>query len=300
MARLFRERDGAARRAQQILRTQARMALHSLDADGRANDEDIHEARKRIKEARATLRLVRAALLRPDYRRQDRALRTAAQSLSAARDARILVAALDRLDAQYRSARDISGAEGFHRELVRQRTQARHEVTSGGIRCARRRLREARLRAARWSLGRRSGWRDIVRGAEHSYIRGREALAQVRREAGVAGLHAWRKQAKYLYLQLEELAPVCGPAVSRMARELHALSDDLGDDHDLAMLRTRVAEHAQHFADEASAAALVTLIERARNRLQKRALLRGERLYRPVPEQFARLLETRHARGARR
>src|SRR5262249_51811953 len=155
----------------------------------------------------------------------------------------------------------------------RQRSQARQQMTNGGIHSARRCLRQARSLAAHWSLGRKRGWPDIVRGARRSYARGREALAQVRREASVAGLHAWRKQAKYLYLQLEELAPVCSRAVSRMARELHTLSDDLGDDHDLAMLRTKVAEHAGHFADDASAAALVTLIERARTRLQKRALL---------------------------
>jgi CHAD domain-containing protein len=300
VAQSFKARAGAARRGRQILRTQARKALHCLDGGGRSDDEDIHDARKCIKQARATLRLMRAALSRPDYRRQDRVLRAAAQPLSAARDAKILVAALDRLAAQYRGVRDLSGAERFHRELVRQRTRARQEVTKVGIGRARRELRQARARAARWSLGRERSWPDIVRGAERSYARGREALAQVRREATVAGLHAWRKQAKYLYLQLEQLAPVCGPAVSRVALELHALSDDLGDDHDLAMLRAKVAEHAEHFADEATAATLVTLIERARNRLQKRALLRGERLYRGAPERFARQLEARHAPGGTR
>jgi CHAD domain-containing protein len=45
------------------LRKQMKKGRKALDS-GHASDEDIHDARKRIKEARATLRLLRNALVR--------------------------------------------------------------------------------------------------------------------------------------------------------------------------------------------------------------------------------------------
>jgi CHAD domain-containing protein len=292
MSAALRQRTAATRQARRILRKQVRKGLKNLDSGRTASDSDIHDARKRIKRARATLRMMRGALSRGDYRREDRALRAAAHPLSVARDAKILVEALDELSERYSGNGQLSGTGGFRRALVRQRGEARSRVVRHDAQLARRCMRRARKRANRWSLDHR-GWRAVVHGVTRIYSRGREALAAVRHEATVERLHAWRKQAKYLYLQLELLAEVCHPAVGRLAREFQSLSEDLGDDHDLAVLRDMVAARMGEFSDEASATSLTLHIERARSGLQRRALSRGARLYRPAPERFARRLETR-------
>jgi CHAD domain-containing protein len=270
---------------------QLKKGLQKLDGEHSANPQDVHDARKRIKKARATLRLLHDALARGDYRKEDHALRDAARPLSAARDAKVLVDALDELSQRYRGARHIKGARRFRRTLLeaRARTQRRTLKAADGVRHSRKLMRRARAAAKRWSLG-HNGWGELTRGAIRLYRQGRDALDGVRTEPSVERLHQWRKQTKYLYLQLELLAPVCSPRVSRLAQELRELADDLGDDHDLAVLREAAAAHSQDFSDAAGATALMTVIERSRTRLQRKALLRGARLYRAPPSRFARLL----------
>jgi CHAD domain-containing protein len=102
-------------------------------------------------------------------------------------------------------------------------------------------------------------------------------------------LHYWRKQAKYLFLQLELLAPLSSPYNARRAFRLHRLSDDLGDDHDLAMLHERVAAYMRDFPGELEGGVLLKAIEHSRSKLQSRALLRGSRLYRGHPALARRL-----------
>ncbi len=288
MAALDRRR-AAARQARRILQRQIEGAAHRLRHTG---DADIHEARKGIKRSRATLALLRGALPRAAWRSANATLRAAARPLSEARDAKILVDAFDALARHYARVRGLAAARRLRTALVRQRARARREVTrgAGGVRRSRRLLRRAAAAGGRWSVA-SCGWRGLCQAATRLYARGRATLGEVRREPSVECLHRWRKQAKRLCYQLELLAPLSRPAIAHLARELHTLSDELGDDHDLALLRAAFSEHLRGLTDEASAATLVTAIERARTRLQRQALLRGARLYRPTPARFAQLLK---------
>src|SRR6202050_4143335 len=74
----------------------AENAIRAL-APARPSGSHVHRARKEIKKSRAALRLLRAALPAATYRREDAALRGAASTLNPARDARVLVRALDSL-----------------------------------------------------------------------------------------------------------------------------------------------------------------------------------------------------------
>jgi CHAD domain-containing protein len=285
------QRRGAGAQARRILRKQVRKGRVQLDGGHRASDQDIHDARKRIKKARATLRLLREALSRAEYQREDQMLRDAAQPLSAARDAKILVEALDGLRRRYGKARHARGSQRFRRALLDARSQARrHALTSAsGVRESRKLMKKAAARTRQQPL-RHGGWRWLARGALRGYTKGRGALRDVRSERSAERLHRWRKQAKYLYLQLELLAPICGPSIARLAQQLHSLSDELGEDHDLAMLHDRVAAHMRDFPNELDGQPLLQAIERSRSNVQSRALLRGARLYHDTPARLARAL----------
>jgi CHAD domain-containing protein len=280
----------ATRQARRILRSQTHNALKKLDGN-HTSSEDLHAARRNIKKARATLRLLREALPRSAYRRENRTLRNAARPLSAARDKKILVETCDRVRQRYRAARHIGGVLRLRRSLVRARNEARRRALNGaaGLRQSRKLLRQARQTAAAWSLG-HEGWTELVQGASRVYCAGRAALEEARRDPSIEHLHEWRKQAKYLHYQLELLRPLCGAEVGRVSAGLHALSDDLGDDHDLAVLRASAATHSADFARQAGLTAFITLIERARTALQRKALLRGARVYRREPADFVRQL----------
>lgn len=68
---------------------QVNMAIEAIRTRD-PSDKEIHRARKRLKRARATLRLLRLAIGKPTYRRENAALRDAARPLSGVRDAAVL------------------------------------------------------------------------------------------------------------------------------------------------------------------------------------------------------------------
>jgi len=94
-----RRQQLSARNVHTATRRLISAAVGQLDARP-LSDTNVHEARKAIKKARATLRLLRNALPAATYRRENEALRNAARPLSATRDAKVLIDALDALAAR--------------------------------------------------------------------------------------------------------------------------------------------------------------------------------------------------------
>jgi hypothetical protein len=76
-----------ARGLRAILHRQIEAAIAELP-HRRPTDEAIHESRKQMKAARATLRLLRPLLSERSYRAENRMLRDSGRALSAARAAR--------------------------------------------------------------------------------------------------------------------------------------------------------------------------------------------------------------------
>jgi CHAD domain-containing protein len=128
----------------------------------------------------------------------------------------------------------------------------------------------------------------IGAGLKRVYRQGRKAFATSRAIPSPENLHEWRKQVKYLWHQLQVLEPLRPGAIGKRAdRAARKLADHLGDDHDLSVLRTKVANMADEFPDTASCSALLALIDRYRTRLQDKAFALGRRLYEKEPGVFA-------------
>src|SRR5207244_130714 len=98
-------------------------------------------------------------------------------------------------------------------------------------------LHQARARVDEWSLAGQGGPERLGPGLEQVYRRGRKALRAARRDPSVENLHELRKRAKDLW-HAGQLLQECQPKrAKQLARRAHALSDLLGEDHDLAVLR---------------------------------------------------------------
>src|SRR5205823_9137299 len=137
-------------------------------------------------------------------------------------------------------------------------------------------LSAARSRIGEWRL-KASGWDAIGPGLGRTYRQGRQAFRGVRTGSEVEHLHEWRKRAKDLWYELRLLARVCGPAVRGQAKEAHRLSDLLGDDHDLGVLRQTLIELGHSVP--ADLEAVLGLIDHRREQLQAQAIVAGERVY---------------------
>src|SRR5262249_17381308 len=97
----------------------------------------------------------------------------------------------------------------------------------------------ARERVKGWTLG-HNGWAALKGGLERVYRDGYQAFARARAEPAVENLHEWRKQVKYLWHQLQVLQPVWPGVMEQLAEQAHLLTQLLGEDHDLAVLREKV------------------------------------------------------------
>jgi CHAD domain-containing protein len=239
------------KQCREIFLHQLGSALEELDG----KKPNIHGARKQLKRARATLRLLRPTIGDELYQRENIAARDAARPLSLARDDEVLNGAIEGLVARFGPT-----ASGLH---VPHATRKRSAPPLAKVKTA---LKASMTRAHAWSID-VDEWDAIATGLHKTYGRARRALRNARKERATEDLHEWRKQTKYLWHQLQLLAPMAPGPVGELADEFHHLADYLGDEHDLAVLRTRVIGQP------------TDLIDRRREELQDKAFALGERLY---------------------
>lgn len=254
-------------------------AAAAVLARKKVTDADIHEARKLLKKARAALRLLRPSIGEIAYRRENTALRNVARPLGAARDSRVLVAALDELVKHDR----------FRRILRQEQTQSRRALTRALINKERTALRAVIERSDRWRL-QGDEWSAIGEGLRRTYRRGRKMFAAAKDSRDAESLHDWRKQVKYLWHQLQILEPLRPARIARLAARFHKLADQLGDDHDLAVLRQKIESHAQAFERTRDLDELLRRLDRRRVQLQTKAFALGSRLFADKPGRKIRMV----------
>ena len=249
----------------------------------------VHEARKAIKKERSLLRFARPAMKPKTRKRVNAELREVARSLSGARDAAVMVQALDTLSERYSGQLP---ATTF--DPIRQHLDSSSARTNGSPRDkslaakAAEELGTIRLGVDDWVL-RVGGWKAIERGLLRSFKRGRKAFRRVRRSHSAEAWHEWRKRVKDLWYQERLLAPTCGPTVRGQAKEAHRLADLLGDDHDLVVLREALTHGAMSVPADVDA--VVNLLDHRRAELQAQALHTGARIYSESPKAFRRRMQ---------
>jgi CHAD domain-containing protein len=288
MAFELKAQESVRKGVRRLLRQQIDKALDGLNQAPAPNDEVIHDARKCFKKVRALLRLVRDELGEKVYQRENYCFRDAGRPLTEVRDAKVLIETLDKLCKHY-AAELTSGAF----DPVRQRLQAHQqsdrervlerEKALDNVRLA---VGEARARLEDWPL-RQKGWAALEPGLRRCYQQGHKAQAAAVAEPIVETLHEWRKQAKYLYHQLQVLAPLWPAVLGEVSEQVHRLTQLLGDDHDLSVLRATVTAAPEAFGGSILQG-LFALMDRRHEELQCAAFPLGLRVYCDRPAAFTR------------
>jgi len=287
MAKPLRHTKSGTKEVQRLLCHHLDQGLKALQGSQPLSDAAVHNARKQLKKGRADLRLLRKALGSQAYAYENAALRDVARPLTAVRDARALMDTLDTL-------MEHSEVQAHALDLDRVRLALRdeycevrqHVLTEGNtIESLEASLQAARARAKRWPLGRR-GWSVLGTGLKRIYRNGREAFAVAQDDPSQEHLHEWRKQAKYLWHQLQVLQPIQPGQLTALADQAHTLANALGDDHDLAILAHKFLEASDKFPDRATMHTLADLIVHRRALLQEEAMALGHRLYEEKPRKF--------------
>jgi CHAD domain-containing protein len=262
-------------------------ALETVDVRSEALIEDaaIHAARKQLKRSRGLIRVVRDDLGRRRFARTNRRLRDASRPLSNVRDAKVLIDTLEILcDTEglpERSAAPMRKALEARRREVRERVLKDLHMRQAMVK----RLRQGSRIIASWSPA-EQGWKAIGAGLSRTYRHGRAAMQAAAQEATDAALHESRKRTKDLLYVMEFLVQVRPEALQPLVADAHALTDLLGDDHDLAVLQSVVDGELELRLPAARRKQLKRLVARRRSHIQQTAHILGRRLYAQTGAQF--------------
>lgn len=274
------------------VRTCAREQLARAAEQLERADEDpvkaVHEARKRLKKSRALLRLVRPALGKQAYRRENDLLRDAGLALSGTRDADVLVQTAGKL-ADHAAGRLPADIFDQLRDALAAEAAAARSAGDGEpvpeLGSVIETLRAAELRVEAWPLD-GADWETVLVGIGRAYSRGRDAFAVARATPEPELLHAWRKRAKDLWYHQRLIAPAWPDVLGAQAEAAHGLTELLGDDHDLAVLAARLSDETRPLPPtvDADRAALLALVEHRSHELRTAAADLGYRVYAESPK----------------
>ena len=288
-------REPVAAGMKRVLAAQVDDAIAQLSGEaGTEPAEAVHEARKDVKKIRSALRLVREQIGDEVWRRENDHYREVARGLSGFRDAEILVESLDGVSDRFSA--DGEADQRFTALREQLEAENRQATESGSLQTA---MTEAaatlvagRTRIATLPLE-GDGWELIGPGLHRTYRRGRKRLRTVEEEASVTNLHELRKRVKDLWYQLRLIRDADKHMLGGLADHAHDLSDHLGDDHDLALLRETAQRRRVAFADPAEKRHLLEQIDRRRGELQFAAISLAERIYAEKPKRFTKRAERR-------
>lgn len=286
MAFRLKADESVGKGIQRIVRHQIDNALTEIKKSG-GDDETVHDARKRFKKVRAVLRLMRDELGDKTYRRENTCFRDAGRPLTEVRDAKVLVDTLDQLIKHFAGQVAAGAFTAARKALKANRRAVRRRVLEdeNALAAVTEAIEGARARLPDWTIAHK-GWSAVRPGLKRVYQSGSRALVGAAADSSVENLHEWRKQAKYLWHQLQVLEPVWPDVMEELANQVHELTQHLGDDHDLAVLRQKITADPDAHGGADTVETLLALIDRRRAELQQEAFLLGRRLYRDQPKVF--------------
>lgn len=230
----FSQRSKVGSQVRKIAAEQIEASLADIGAAGNF-DDTVHELRRRCKKTRGLLRLVRPHFA--DFHVENAAFRDAADTLSAARDAAVM---LDTFEAVLKddAARSLPAETGnrLRRALEDNvRRVSREQDRAGLLDAFSEAMVAARLRIAHWRFD-ASGFALIEPGLRDIYARMRNRLRAADKTGEDDVFHDWRKDTKSHWFHVSLLKDCAPDRLGARRDQLDTLGEYLGDHHNLVVL----------------------------------------------------------------
>lgn len=249
--------------------------------------EAVHQVRKRLKKNRAVIRLVRYSLGEKTFDRENRYFRDLGRELAGLRDGEVTIETLDNLSTHFSNLVQPESFTDIRRELrVDYRQEYQNTVNNDVLISVKHELKNVRERVEGWKL-KSDDWSSIDKSFKRVYKRGYKDLHQAKAEPTAENLHEWRKRVKYLRYQLNILSPMWSALIKQWVDLTHDLTDYLGEDHDLAVLREFVVSQPERFNSQTNPELLISLCDRRQQQLQSAAINLGAKIYTEKPKRFS-------------
>jgi CHAD domain-containing protein len=277
--------EGIADGIRRVMREQLEGGICEMSrATEGTESKAVHATRKRIKKARALLRLVRGQIGRKIAEMENRFLREAGRTFASSRDARVRREMLERLREQIgqRSA-------AFPQTVVA--VCAEIEKTMEDFA----RQREAALARLQEVCDRIEGWplenlemADLCCALTEAYRRGRKCFHSADAGGTAQNFHAVRKRVKDIWYQSRILRSLNPPVLCALKESADTLGRQLGDLHDLTAFRSWLEQETSLPGGER--VVLFDLVCTREKELKEIALDLGARFFAEKPKALERRL----------
>ncbi len=261
---------------------------------GASSEAAVHAVHTNLKRARATLRLLRGCVGERAYRRYKCAIRDAAGQLTPIRDAEMLVQTVVRLS----DDADKKSIDEYRNHLLTQLIQQRRVVQQ------RRRWKplivslQDVVHAVR-NIPQSALSKVVIKDSlTLAYRYCRKGFSKVKRRPTDAHFHEWRKQVKFFTYQIEAVQRANKAHLTKIHHQCGKLAECLGNDHDLAVLHTKMrnlSKNSKVGSQAKSGRVFIARLEKIRAGLQREADQIGTQLYSKSPRNFGRRIGKRLA-----
>lgn len=222
------------------------------------------------------------------FKRENAAIRTASRNLSLLRDADVMLetcnAIIQARDKETRKEEFGWITQAFRdrrKELNREKTHLADKLDE--YRSA---ITDVRQRVNGWLL-RSDGFDSVRQGLEETYQRCITEMDTALREYTDDAFHEWRKVVKYHRYHCRLLGPVWTPVMRARHKQTQKLSEYLGDDHDLAVMRQIIRQEKEcRFSARDNAEQFIHLLNAESERLRYESNFLGTRLFTESAEDF--------------
>ena len=225
------------------------------------------------------------------FQRENARLRDIARRLSEFRDAFAIIETFDDLKDKYKAAAGTAGIRSVRAGLIKRRNESRREEDTGIVlNAAAAALQRASKRVKRWPLE-TDGYNAIAPGLEATYRAGRKSLARAKKSPSPESFHELRKRVKDHWYHIRLLAGLWTEMMDAYEKSLKDVETGLGTDHNLTVLRDKIAAEPAFYGKEKTVALTLGLIETYQNELRAATLPLAERIYEEKPREFTRRMK---------
>lgn len=255
-------------------------------------DNAIHQMRKNMKKARAAFRLVRPTIGNERYHQENEKARDIARLGADLRESTVRIETLDKLKERFEKEID----DDIYFDLRKKLDQQHENLIKEQIML--KNILDPILRNLYAAGGKletlfcqQNGFDAFRKGLKKVYKRGLKAKNRAQEEASFENHHEWRKRVKYLWYQLRILKNIWPKGLDGYIKELHKLSDYLGDDHDLLDLKDELRGFAEKEKRKKEISYLEDLIHQFSQEKRNQAWPLGNKLYAEKPTDFINRIE---------
>ena len=211
-----------------------------------ANDQGgaIHETRKALKRVRALLRLARPGLGEDVYGSENARYRTIGQSLSAARDAQVLLETVTAFESKA-LGRTKSAFAAVKLQLSGEPQLAANPCPTAAVELALHQLAEGRGRLEELVLP-EPGFEIAWDGMARAYRQAIRAFENAYKTHDCEDLHTWRKRVQTHWRHMALLREAWPEMLDARITTAKQLSTLLGEDHDIAVMQAAIETGNAH------------------------------------------------------